>query len=345
MSAANGMMRAICLVKTGGPRVLQEARVTLPQPAADEALVKVHACSINPIDLQLRRGRLPLRMPTPHILGADLAGEIVRLGADSDAWQPGERVCAAADGLGWQRNGGYAEYCALPTSQLARLPDELGYDAAVALGAAFAQAHYALLTRGKLQPGEQLVIRGAGSAVGTAAVQLAAARRARVIAVCEERFAADLRALGADIVLEDGSGDLVRQVQLATDNRGARMILHCQVALDGQQSLAMLGHGGRLLIASARSASRLQLNAQELLEKNLSLEGVQGACSAEELTTLLVAAARGKYRPSIAEILPLSQARQAHRKLEKQAPFGKVILVPDAVLAAAQKPRNWVPID
>ena len=116
MSQGKTSMRATIIENIGKPRVLKSQRLPRPQPAADEALVKIHAASVNASDLLYRSGKLILRKPMPHILGADLAGEIVEIGADVGAWSIGDRVAATFEGLGLERDGGYAEYCALPAT-------------------------------------------------------------------------------------------------------------------------------------------------------------------------------------------------------------------------------------
>ena len=336
MAEPAGSMRAVIMERLGKARVLIPTRLNLPRPAANEVLVKVHATSVNPSDLLLRGGRLLLRKPLPHILGADLAGEIAQLG---------DRVCAAFEGLGCEIDGGYAEYCLVPADKLVKMPDELDYPAAVAAGAAFASAYRALITRGGLRSTDTVVIRGAAGSIGTAAVQIAASRCAKVIAISQGCFAADLRAIGADIVLEDRGEDLARQVQVATDELGANLLLHCQEQLDPPQSLSMLRDGGSLIIASALAKSQTRLNAMDLYQRNLSLRGAYGTCEPKEFEACLLGLASGEYHAVINELMPLSRARQAHQKLEKTPGFGKIVLAPDAVLEAAKKPANWIPID
>ena len=338
-------MRAVIMERLGKPRVLVPTRRYRPQPAADQALVRVHASSVNQSDLLLRGGRLVIRKPLPHILGGDLAGEIVQVGENVERWQIGDRVCAAFEGLGCEIDGGYAEYCALPAERLARLPDALDYQSAVAAGATFASAFQALVSQGKLHTSDTVVVRGAGSSLGAAAVQIASRRAAKVIAISAGEFAADLREIGADIVLEDAGDDLVRQVQVATDEQGASMVLHCLEALDLDESLNMLCAGGRLVIACALAKPRAKLAVMDLYLRQLSLHGACGTAAAPQFESLLADLARGKYRALIDEVMPLSQARQAHQKLEKHRSLGKIVLAPDAILEAAKKPANWIPID
>ncbi|MCY3782084.1 MAG: zinc-binding alcohol dehydrogenase family protein [Chloroflexi bacterium] len=345
MAETGASMRAVIMERVGKARVLKPTRLPRPQPAPAEALVKVQATSVNPADLLLRSGRLIIRKPLPHILGSDLAGEIVELGDDVDGWDIGDRVFATFEQLGCEIDGGYAEYCALPADKLIKLPDDLDFQSAVASGASFAAALLALVTQGKLKKADTIVIRGAAGGVGASAVQIAAARGAKVIAICEGAFVANLHEIGADIVLEDAGGDLVRQVQVATGENGASLVLHCNAKLDLEESVDMLCAGGRLVIACPLSKDSARLNAMDLYQRNLSLHGAYGSVKPKDFAPVLTGLARGKYRALIDEVMPLSGARKAHRKLEKTPAFGKIILVPDSVLEAAKKPDNWIPID
>ena len=338
-------MRAVIIERLGKARVLIPTRLASPQPTARQALVKVHAASVNQRDVLLRRGDLVIRKPLPHILGGDLAGEIVALGDEVEGWRPGDRVCAAFEGLGCAIDGGYAEYCALPAKELARLPDELDYQTAVAAGASFAQAYLALASLGRLTKSDALVIRGAAGGIGRQAVQIAAARKALVIAISASEFAADLREIGAGIVLEDAGADLLRQVRLATDENGASIVLHCADRLDLDEALDMLRPGGRLVLASALNKPRVRLDARQLYLRQLSLQGAYGSLDRKDFEAALRGFASGRYRALIDEVMPLSKARHAHEKLEKSPGFGTIILVPDAILEAEKKPDNWIPID
>ena len=337
-------MRAVIIENIGKPRVLKLARRWLPQPAAGQALVKVQAASVNPRDLHLRSGHSMIHKPLPHILGGDLAGTVEMLGAGVAGWQVGERVCACFAGLGCAIDGAYAEYCCIPVERLARLPEKLDYTAAVGAGAAFADASLALMKVGRLQAGETLVIRGAACSLGGAAVQIAREAGARGIAISPLAQAEELQKNGAHIVLEDVGDDLVRQVKVATDGAGANIVLHIGPQLELAQSLNMLAARGRLVLAGALDEKRVKLDARELVARNLSIQGAQGSLAVEELAELLQGLSQGLYRALIDDVLPLSQARQAHQRAQKTPSLGKIVLVPDAILAAAKKPENWVPI-
>ena len=145
-----------------------------------------------------------------------------------------------------------------------KLPDDLTYQAAVAAGASFANAWLALVLTGKLKKADRVVIHNAASDIGRAAVQIASARGAQIIAISEGQFAANLREIGADIVLEDAGNDLVRQVQVATDEQGATLVLHGVDARTLPQSIEMLDYKGRLVIAGALPSRDVRLNIMEI---------------------------------------------------------------------------------
>ncbi|MCY4247846.1 MAG: zinc-binding alcohol dehydrogenase family protein [Chloroflexi bacterium] len=344
MAQPRETMRAVIIDAIGKPRVLKVARRWLPEPAAGEVRIKVRAASVNPRDLHLRSGRFIIRKPLPHILGGDVAGTIAKLGENVAGWQVGDRVFACFDELGCEIDGAYAEACCIAAQHLARLPEKLDFQAAVGAGAAFADATLALMRNGRLQAGETLVIRGAACSLGAAAVQIARQAGARVIAISPLEHAEGLRGIGADIVLEDAGEDLVRQVKVATDGIGANLVLHAGPRLDLGESLDMLAARGRLTLTGALDERLVKLDARDLVARNLSIHGAHGSIAVDDLTELLQHLADGDYRALVDEVLPLSQARQAHQRAEKTAGLGKIVLVPDSVLAAAQKPDNWVPI-
>ena len=344
MAQQRQTMRAVIIENIGKPRALKYTRRWLPHPAPGEALVKIHAASVNPRDLRLRSGNAIIRKPMPHILGGDLAGEIAQLGEGVESWQVGERVAACFEELGCEIDGGYAEYCCVPADRLARMPDSLDYTDAVGAGAALADAHKALVCAGSLSAADTLVIRGASCGLGAAATQIAHVTGARVIAISPMQQAAQLREIGADIVLEDAGNDLVRQVKVATDGIGANIVLECGARLDMAQSLDMLAAGGRLVMAGALDKPQVKLDAALVVSKNLSVRGASGSITTGDFAALLQMLADGAYQALIDDTLPLSQARQAHQRAQQSDSLGKFVLAPDSILEAAKKPDNWVPI-
>ena len=345
MTANGESMMAVSMDRIGKPRVLKYGPCPMPIPAGDEVLVKIHATSANPNDLLFRAGRLIIRKPLPHILGADLAGEIAQVGHDVSNWEVGDRVAASFEGLGCEREGSYAEYCAVPADQLVKMPDSLDFQVAMAAGASFANAWTALVSNGKIKKADRVVIQGAASPLGIAAVQIARAKGSLVIAISRSESAAQLREVGADIVLDDAGSDLVRQVKVATDERGATLVLHSADNEALVQSIDMLDYKGRLVLAAPTRRRDARLNLVDVYLKNLSILGSYDSLKTKDFGSILQDFSKGKYQSAIDVVMPLSQARKAHEKMEKNLGFGKIVLVPDAVLEAAKKPANWIPID
>lgn len=339
------LMRAVAIEKNGKPKVLNYISMKTPVPMTDEVLVKVHATSVNPQDLLYRSGRFIIRKPMPHVLGADLAGEIIEVSEGVKGFKIGDRVTASFETLGRERDGSYAEYCAVPVEELAKLPDDVTYQMAVSAGASFVTAWVALVTNGKLKKADVVVIQDASSSIGTAAVQIAAAKGATVIAISKGEYAGQLRDIGAKIVLDSKGIDLVRQVKVATDEQGATLALHISEDDQTQMLLDMLDDKGRLVLANALKNTEIKFNGLDLYLKNISLLGSFDAIKAKDFDAILAGFADGSYQAVIDEVLPLSQARQAHEKVEKGNTFGKVVLVPDSILEANAKPAGWIPID
>ena len=137
----------------------------------------------------------------------------------------------------------------------------------------------------------------------------------------------------------------MRQVKVATDERGATLALHSADVDKLAQSIDMLDFKGRLVIASMQPRSDSKLNLMDVYLKSLSVLGSYDSIKPKDLESILQAVAKGRYRTVFDEVMPLSQARQAHAKMERDPGFGKIILVPDSVLEAARKPANWIPIE
>jgi len=339
------LMRAVAIEKNGKPKVLKYVDMKTPVPNAEEVLVKIHATSVNPIDRLYRSGRFIIRKPMPHVLGADLAGEIIEVGDDVKGWNIGDRVTATFETLGRERDGSYAEYATVPVEELVKLPDDLDYQTAMSGGASFMSAWVALMTNGKLKKSDVVVIDSADSSIGIAAVQIARGKGSTVIAISKEEYAGQLRELGANIVLDERGSDLVRQVKVATDEQGATLALHLDEKDNLQTLIDMLDDKGRVVLGNALKTTEVKLNGIDLYLRNISLLGSYDAVKAKDHDSILADFAKGKYQPAIHAVMPLSQAREAHEQVEKGETFGKVILVPDSILNATAKPEGWIPIE
>lgn len=325
----------------GGVDVLHYEDVTDPRPEAGEILVRVRAASVNHFDIWLRRG-CRRRPPLPFVPGSDVAGEVVQ----GDArWAPGDRVvaypatscgtCAACRRgeesvcAGYRAiAGGYAELIALAGAALHPLPAPLSFEEGAALPIAYLTAWRMVVTKATIAPGEPVVVTGAAGGVGSACVQLAAARGARVLAgVSSEAKRAHVLALGAedafDYLREPMTAAVERwlgtpEVPVILDNVGERVWDAC---------LAVLARGGRFITCGWTTGAEARLSLAELTGRELSVAGVVMG-SRREFVDLLRTVASGRLKPAVSEVLPLSEARSAHARLERREALGKIVLIP-----------------
>ena len=331
----------------GGPDVLVYEDAPDPVAAAGGVVVRVHACALNHLDLWQRRGLDRVVIPLPHISGADVAGEIAEVGAGVSGWRRGDRVmlqpglscgvcvmckagrdnyCAKYDVLGYQSDGGYAEYVAVPAANVIALPDGIGWPEAAAFPLAFLTAWHMLHGRAGLRPDETVLVLAAGSGVGQAAIQIARAAGARVIATAggADKLAR-AKAIGADEVVDHYAGDVVKQVKAWTGGRGVDVVIEHVGAATWERSVRCLARGGRLVTCGATTGHAASLDLRHLFARQLSLLGSYMGAKAE-----LVRAAElfyaGQLRAVVDRTFPLRDAAAAHRHLESSGQFGKIVL-------------------
>jgi len=320
-----------------------------PRPAADEAVVEVKACGMNHLDLWIRSGALPLEVEMPHILGCDIVGVVREVGAGVRHVKPGDKtlllptlscgVCAACmagddnlcrhyDLIGRKRNGGYAQLVAVPAANCLPYPENLAWEQAAAVPVVFLTAWHMLVTRADLKPGEDCLVIGAGSGVGSVAVQLARMLGARVIATMgsEAKFA-KARELGAHEVVNHRTADVAAEVRRLTDKKGVEVVFEHVGGRIFEQCVAALARNGRLVTCGATIGHQVTLDLNLLFGRHLSLLGSwMGRRS--ELLRVLEFVRSGQLVPVVDSVLPLDRAPQAHERLETRASFGKVVLIP-----------------
>lgn len=314
----------------GGPEVLVPGLRPMPMPAEGEVLIRVAAAGVNRPDLMQREGRYQPPPGTSDVPGLEVAGTIVAGGADTGELRVGDEVCALVAG------GGYATYCLAPAAQCLPIPRGLSLVEAAALPETVFTVWANVFERGRLQPGETLLVHGGASGIGTIAIQLAAALGSRVIATAgtREKVMACER-LGAERAIDYRTEDFVEVVRALTRGRGVDVVLDMVGGDYVNRNLAVLADQGRLVQIAFLKGATVEVDLNPLLRRRLTITGStlrprsvaeKGAIAralAEQVWPLIE---RGGVRPVIHAIYPLQEASRAHAALEEGAHVGKFVL-------------------
>jgi NADPH:quinone reductase-like Zn-dependent oxidoreductase len=338
-------MKAIRFHEHGSVDVLRYEDAPDPAPAPGEAVVRVRACALNHLDLWQRRGMERVRIPFPHISGADIAGEIVEPGASGLAvgarvmLQPGvscghcasclsgrDNECPFYRVLGNQIEGGYAELVKVPSVNLIPLPDRIGFTEAAAFPLTFVTAWHMLFDRARLESGEDVLVLAAGSGVGQAAIQLAKLHGARVYATAgtDEKLAR-ARELGADAVINHHTEDVPKRIRDLTSGRGVQVVFEHVGEATWERSVKCLARAGRLVTCGATTGHQAAVDLRFLFGRQLSLLGSYMGTKSELLRAVLFFF-DGRLKPVVDKVFPLRDAAAAQRRLENAAQFGKIVL-------------------
>ena len=348
------MMTALSVVKPGRPPVLAMVERPVPTPAAGEVLLRVDACGFCHHDRLVMAGALRRGVAPGVILGHEIAATVVSAAADAADWQPGDRVvslltaacgqcdrcragrehrCRVGAGIGHGRDGGFAEYVALPTSALVRIPEGMPAEQAVLLACPAGVALNAV-NAAEIAAGDTVVVTGAGGGLGVHAVQLAAQRGASVIAATTSPGKTLLlESLGAAPVIEvDADTDLAAIVMALTDDAGADVVIDTVGPPVWPTAVRCLGQYGRLALLGDVSGMATPVNLAELIFRDLRVQGISGV-SRDTLTQAVGLAAAGELRPIVAQVLPLTATGvgEAWRLVGERLVAGRVVLVPAAV--------------
>jgi NADPH:quinone reductase-like Zn-dependent oxidoreductase len=338
-------MKAVRFHEHGGPELLRYEDTSDPKPKPGEAIVRVRACALNHLDLWNRRGIKGLRFTLPHISGADIAGEVVAT-ADKTV-TPGRRVmlqpglscgrcdacldgrdneCPKYDVLGSQSDGGYAELVQVPLQNLISIPDAIGFVEAAAFPLTFLTAWHMLVTRARVRPGEDVLVLGAGSGVGQAAIQIAWLHGARVFATAgtDEKLA-KAREIGAYEVINHYTQDLAAEIRRITGNRGVDIVIEHVGTATWERSLKCMARGARLVTCGATTGYDAQIDLRFLFTRQYSLMGSYMGTKAELLRAAQFFFA-GQLRPVVDRTYPLAAAAEAQTRLERGEQFGKIVL-------------------
>lgn len=327
-------MHAAFIRTLGGAEAIEYGLLPVPSPGPGQVLLRMEAVAVNHVDLLVRSGAYATKLDFPFILGRDVVGSVVGLGAGAVGFRLGQRVwCNSMGHAG--RQGSFSEYVAAPAERVHRLPDGVDPLAAVSVLHGAATAHLGLVREARVWAGELVVILGAGGAVGSAAVQLAAGAGCRVVAVAGARDASWVAGLGAETTLDyrdPGLADRLRRCVGA----GASVIWDSSGNMPVNEQARLLRIGGRI-VHSAGIHGHQGIDTGAMYRRDISLHGL--AISNAAVGDLAVAArhldtmfAGGGIKTRIGAVLPLSAAAAAHRML-RQLPLheigGKIVLVPE----------------
>jgi NADPH:quinone reductase-like Zn-dependent oxidoreductase len=340
-------MKAVVFRKHGGPDVLEYTDMREPRLRADQVLVEVKACALNHLDAFVRGGLPGIDIPLPHILGSDIAGVVRDVGelvswvkaGDEVMLHPGvscghcveclrgdDNLCRQYDMIGYRQDGGYAQFVAAPGVNVISKPVSLKWEEAAALPLVTVTAWHMLVSRARLQAGENLLVHAAGSGVGSIAIQIGKLLGARVIATAgSEEKLTKARDLGADDTINYTQVDWPREVRKLTNRAGVDVVFEHTGAATWEGSITSLRNNGRLVTCGATSGFDARTDIRQVFYRHLTILGSFMGSKAELLAALKFVE-QGKIRAVVDRVLPLSEARHAHELMEDRAQFGKLVL-------------------
>jgi putative PIG3 family NAD(P)H quinone oxidoreductase len=324
-------MRAVEITEFGPPDVLKIVERPDPVPAAGEILIDVAAAGVNRPDIIQRYGKYPPPPGASDIPGLEVAGVVAALGAGVTGWSIGDPVCALLAG------GGYAERAAVPHEQCLPIPKGLTPIQAAGLPETFFTVWTNVFQRGKLQPGETILIHGGTSGIGTTAIQLAKAFGARVFATAgsDEKCAA-MRELGADETFNYRTQDWVAEGKRVTGGQGVNVILDIVGGDYIARNLDLLSIEGRLLQIAFLKTAKAEIDFSIVMRKRCTITGStlrprtpqeKGVIARDLLEHVWPLLEKGIVKPVIHKTFPLANAADAHRLMEESTHIGKLILV------------------
>ncbi len=327
-------MRAIVITKPGGPEVLELREVPTPLPSRGEVRVRVRATAVNRADLLQRVGVYPAPPGSPaDIPGLEIAGEVDAVGADVTELAAGDRVFGVVGG------GGYAEYVTAHARTLARMPEGMSFTDGGAVPEAFITAWDAMVDQAGLGAGETVLVHAAGSGVGTAAIQIAQAIGARALGTA--RTAEKLeraKALGLHEGIVAEGGKFAEDVRKLTIGRGVDVVVELVGGAYVAQDLLCIATKGRIVLVGMMAGNQVDLPLAILMSKRAEIRGTM--LRSRPLEEKILAArsferhvvplfARGMLKAVVHRVLPLAEAGEAHRLMQSNETFGKVVLSVD----------------
>jgi NADPH:quinone reductase-like Zn-dependent oxidoreductase len=340
-------MKAVRIHEFGGPEVLKYEDVPDPELRKDFVLVWVRACALNYLDLWVRKGLPGVKLP--HTLGSDIAGEVAECGEYIRDLKPGTRVllspmlfcghceqcnsgrqnfCPQFAVLGNNAEGGNCELIAVPRASVIPIPDSLGFVEAASVPLVFLTAWHMLVGNAKLRAGQTVLVLGAGSGVGSAAIQISKLLGAEVITTAgDQRKLAKARELGADHTIDHYKQKISDEVKRLTSRRGVDVVFEHVGTATWAESIKSLKYGGTLVTCGATTGYDASLDLRVLFARQLSFHGsYMGGMG--ELDEVLKHVFAGRLKPVVDRTFPLNETRAAHEYLASGQQFGKVVVLP-----------------
>ncbi len=325
-------MKAIVVTEPGGAEVLKLMERPKPAIAPNEVLIKLMAAGINRPDIYQRKGNYPPPAgASPDILGLEVAGIVVEVGADVVRWRIGDKVCALVSG------GGYAEYCNAPEGQCLPIPDGLSFIEAASLPETFFTVWSNVFDRGQLKTGESLLVHGGSSGIGVAAIQMATAMGTTVYATAGSdekcKFCEDL---GATKAINYNTEDFKVAIHQLTNAKGVNVVLDMVGGDYTSNNIKILADDGRLVLINAMKGKDAMIDLSLVMRKRLTITG--STLRARDIAFKSTIAhhlekhiwpllASGKIKPIIHSIFKIEDAAKAHQLMENSSHMGKILLV------------------
>ena len=330
MTKLPSTMIAIDPDKPGGPEVLVPVERPVPQPGPGEVLIRVRAAGVNRPDVLQRMGLYPMPPNAPTIMGLELAGEVAALGEGASRFEVGQPVCALVVG------GGYAQYCLAPEGQCMAVPESLSVVEAASLPETYFTVWSNLFERAFADEGDTVLVHGGTSGIGVTAILLGKALGLRMFVTCgsDDKCAA-ARDLGADLAINYKTEDFADVVLKATQGRGVDIVLDMVGGDYVSRNLVALAEDGRHISIAFQRGPRVELDLTQVMRKRLTLSGsmlrprpiAYKSALAESLARdVWPLFAEGRLRAVIDSTFPLSQAADAHRRMEAGEHVGKIVL-------------------
>jgi NADPH:quinone reductase-like Zn-dependent oxidoreductase len=340
-------MKAVRIHEFGGPEVLKYEDIPDPQPRKDQVLVRVKACSLNHLDVWVRKGLPGVKLP--HILGSDIAGEVVEVGEYVTGLKRGQRVlvapmhfcgrcvkclagvqnqCREFTVLGNGVDGGDCELFAAPAASVIPIPDSLDFNQAASVPLVFVTAWHMLVGLAGIRPGQTVLVLGGSSGVGIAAIQIARMFHCRVITTAgSDEKLEKAKALGAEHGIDHYKQKISEEVRKITNKEGVDVVVEHVGAATWDESMRCLKTAGTLVTCGATTGPNVAVDLRHLFARQLRLLGSYMGTMGE-LHEALGHVFAGRLKPVVDRTFPLSELRAAHEYLEKSQMFGKVVVNP-----------------